>query len=281
MKRGDMKNTIVWLASYPKSGNTWLRIFLANYFANEDKPLSINEADRFGFGDSNTSMYHKIAGGRVDPANKRQILALRPRLLAAIASNGANVNFIKTHNVDSQVFGVDLMPPQVTRAAVYIVRNPLDVCLSFSRHFAMSHEDTAKLMARSDYVTHADARQVTEYRASWSDHVMSWTQEKRFPIHIMRYEDMLLNPMESFEKMLRATGLPIDAARIEKAVRFSSFEEVSEQEKLGGFKENPEVSGRFFTHGTSGQWETDLAPRLAKTIRKEHRKMMNKYGYLS
>ena len=275
-----MKKSIVWLASYPKSGNTWTRIFLANYFANEDKPLSINDADRFGFGDSITSMYRKVAGGPIDPRNKRQVLDLRPRLLNAIASNGANVNFIKTHNVDSQVFGVDLMPPQLTRAAVYIIRNPLDVVLSFSRHFATSHEDTVDLMGRSDYVTEATEKQVTEYRASWSDHVTSWTQEKRYPVHVMRYEDLLADPVTGFERMLRDTGLPVDAGRIEKAARFSSFEEVSKQEQAGGFKETSDLSERFFTSGTSGQWQTELAPALAKKIRKQHRKVMKKYGYL-
>ena len=275
-----MKKSIVWLASYPKSGNTWTRIFLANYFANEDKPLSINDADRFGFGDSLASMYRKIAGGPIDPHNKRQILSLRPRLLNAIASNGASVNFIKTHNVDSQVFGVDLIPPQFTRTAIYIVRNPLDVSLSFARHFGMGHEEAVETMGRSDYVTDASETRVTEFRASWSDHVTSWSQERRFPVVVLRYEDMLEDPVKSFEDMLGRAGLPVDRNRIEKAVRFSSFEEVSKQEQAGGFKETSELSDRFFTSGTSGQWQTGLAPELVKKIRKQHRKVMKKHGYL-
>lgn len=276
----NAKKNIVWLASYPKSGNTWTRIFLANYFANEDKPLSINDADRFGFGDSVASMYRKVAGGQIDPANKRQVLSLRPRLLGAIASNGASFNFIKTHNVDSQVFGVDLMPPQVTRSAVYIVRNPLDVALSFARHFGTSHEEAVETMGRSDYVTGASATRVTEYRASWSDHVTSWTQEKRFPVVVLRYEDMLKEPEKCFEEMLGRAGLPIDKGRIEKAVRFSSFEEVSKQEEEGGFKETSDRSDKFFASGTSGQWQTALAPELVEKIRKQHAKMMKKHGYL-
>ncbi|MEQ9242681.1 sulfotransferase domain-containing protein [Roseovarius indicus] len=274
------QKNIVWLASYPKSGNTWVRIFLANYFANEDKPLSINDAGRFGFGDSAASMYRQVAGGPIDPNNKRQILALRPHLLKAIASNGASVNFIKTHNVDSQVFGVDLIPPQPTRTAIYIVRNPLDVTLSFARHFAMSHDAAVETMGRSNYVTESNAKQVTEYRASWSDHVTSWTQEKRFPVVLLRYEDMLQDPVKAFEGMLTRAALPVDRARIEKAVRFSSFEEVSKQEKEGGFKETSEVADQFFTFGTSGQWQTELAPELVEKVRKQHRKMMKKHGYL-
>lgn len=275
-----MNKSIVWLASYPKSGNTWTRIFLANYFANEDKALSINHADRFGFGDSAEPMYRKIAGKAVDPHDKRQILAVRPRLLSAISTNGASHNFVKTHNANAAAFGFELIPPQVTRAAIYILRNPLDVAVSFSRHFGVDHAEAVERMGRSDYVTKSNDKFVTEFLGSWSDHIMSWSMTRAFPTLVVRYEDMLASPEEAFEKMLRHAGLPVDKPRLEKAVRFSSFEEVSKQEEEGGFKETSKVSDRFFISGTSGQWQTELAPALAKKIRKQHRKVMKKYGYL-
>lgn len=275
-----MKKSIVWLASYPKSGNTWTRIFLANYFANADRPLPINEADRFGFGDSLVPMYRKIAGRPIDPHDKRQMLGLRGRLLHAVATNGATVNFIKTHNADCPAFGVHLIPADLTRAAIYILRNPLDVVPSFARHFGITHEGAVKVMGRSDHVTESTEKQVTQYLGSWSDHAFSWTSEKRFPVLVVRYEDMLADPETSFAAVLRHMGVPVDEARLEKAVRFSSFDEVSRQEKAGGFKETSEQADRFFVSGKAGNWQTELAPPLAKKIRKQHRKMMKTYGYL-
>jgi len=109
---------------------------------------------------------------------------------------------------------------------------------------------------------------------------MSWSSASAFPVLVVRYEDMLTSPEDSFEKMLRHAGLPVDPQRMEKAIHFSSFDEVANQEKSGGFKEASDFSDSFFTSGTSGQWQTELAPALAKKIRKQHRKMMKKYGYL-
>jgi len=272
--------SIVWLASYPKSGNTWTRIFLSNYFANEDKPLSVNDVDKFGFGDSASVMYRKIAGGPVDVHNKRQVLGWRDPLLKAIAGNGATINFVKTHNANCSAFGVHMIPAELTRSAIYILRNPCDVVLSFARHFGTTHEGAVEVMARDDHVTDSNENQVTQFLGSWSGHVASWAAETRFPVLIVRYEDMLSNPERSFAAILRHMGAPVDESRLEKAVRFSSFDEVSRQEEEGGFKETSELSERFFVSGKAGTWQSELAPDLAKKIRKQHHKIMKKHGYL-
>ncbi len=276
-----MNKSIVWLASYPKSGNTWTRIFLANYFADEDRPLSLNRIDRFGFGDSLVGIYRKIAGNRaLDLSDKRVALALRPRVLAAINGNGATVNFVKTHNANTQVFGTELIPPQMTRAAIYILRNPLDVALSGMRHFGMSAEEMVDSMCRSSRaIGGAGEEQVTQYLGSWSDHVQSWSGEARFAVLVTRYEDMLADPAAAFGKMLRHVGIPVDPARLDKAVRFSSFEAVARQEQEEGFKERSRLADRFFVSGQSGKGREALAPELARKLRKQHRKLMQKYGY--
>ena len=275
-----MRKSIVWLASYPKSGNTWTRIFLANYFSNQANPLPINEIDKFGFGDSGTQIYQRVAGNQaVDLTDRKVVLTLRNKLMNAINGNGASVNFVKTHNADTQVYGLDLSHPQITRSAIYFIRNPLDVVVSMSRHFGMTHAETAEWMGRSDYMLNKDGEQVRQYLGSWSDHVSSWSNEVRFPVLVVRYEDMLADPTRVFEGILRHMGAPIDPARLQKAVKFSSFDEVSKQEQETGFGEVSEFSDRFFASGTSDQWKADLAPEVVKKIRKQHRKLMKKYGY--
>jgi len=118
--------SIVWLASYPKSGNTWTRIFLANYIFNRQTPMPINQVHRLGMGDSIEKAYRMVAGGPFDVADYRQSLALRDRVLKGIVNNDAAVNFGKTHNRLTRAFGVDLIPTHLTRSAIYILRNPLD-----------------------------------------------------------------------------------------------------------------------------------------------------------
>ena len=97
--------SIIWLASYPKSGNTWTRIFLANYLMNSDKPVPINQVHRFGMGDSIPRMYQMVAGRQIDVRDYQETLKLRDKVLAGIVANKADVNFVKTkQGVAFQIF---------------------------------------------------------------------------------------------------------------------------------------------------------------------------------
>jgi len=109
---------IVWLASYPKSGNTWIRIFLANYLLNRSEPLPINQIHRIGLGDSIGKTYAMVAGRPIDLADNRAMLGLRAAVLRGITNNGADINLVKTHNIRDRALGVDLVPAPVTRSAV-------------------------------------------------------------------------------------------------------------------------------------------------------------------
>lgn len=272
--------SIVWLASYPKSGNTWTRIFLANYLMNGEKPVPINQVHRFGMGDSITRMYQMVAGRQIDPSNHDETLALRDRVLAGIVANKADVNFVKTHNINAPAFGVELIPERFTRSAVYILRNPLDMLVSFARHYGLSHEETANAIARSDHANAAERGTVTQFLGSWSEHVQSWTGKKPYPVLVLRYEDMLDAPRESFSRLLEHIGVPVEEARLDKAIRFSSFDELSKQEGESGFVESSPKNERFFARGKSGQWQTELDPKIVKQVKRDHRKVMKKYGYL-
>ncbi len=253
---------------------------MANYFANQKTPLSINQVNKFGFGDSGASMYSRIAGREVDPKDKKEILSLRPRVLSAIANNGASINYIKTHNANAVAFRDDLIPPQLTRCAIYIIRNPLDVSLSFAKHFGHTVERAVELMSRDDFLIRATNEYATEFVGSWSGHAASWCARSRIPVRAFRYEDMLARPHDSFAAMLKHAGIPVDPDRLDKAVRFASFDEVSKQEEEEGFVERSENADRFFAYGKVGRWKTELASKLAKRIRRDHRDVMKKFGYL-
>jgi hypothetical protein len=274
-----MKKSIVWLASYPKSGNTWSRIFLANYLMNRDEPLPINEVRRFGTGDAVSHYYQRVAGRKIDPADWNTVIGLRYRVLKAIVANNADVNLVKTHSISSEVNGITMIPPEVTRAAVYIIRNPLDMVLSYARHYGVTASDAATAIGRSDNAVIGDRDSVTQLLGSWSEHVTSWTSVPPVPTLVLRYEDMLANPAESFGKLLDHLGIPIDQHRLEKAIRFSSFDEVSRQEGESGFGEKSSHSDRFFGKGQSGYWRNELAPELVKQIKRDHKHVMKKFGY--
>jgi len=275
-----MKKSIVWLASYPKSGNTWMRIFLANYLMNGKDPVPINQVHRFGMGDAIARMYHMVAGRQIDVNDPAMILPLRDKVLRGIIANNADVNFVKTHYIRRVAYGVNLIPDAYTRSSIYILRNPLDMVLSYARHHMLSAEEAVYAIGHTDNATVGMGESVATFLGSWSEHVASWTARAPFPQITIRYEDLLDDPETYFGRVLDHIGMPIDEERLKRSIRHASFKELKKQEKKHGFVEKTPTADSFFTSGKSGAWKTDLAPELAERIVKDHRATMKRYGYL-
>ena len=274
------QKNIVWLASYPKSGNTWSRIFLGNYLLNRPRPISLNDLGNFGQGDSRRAQYEHLNGGPLAAGDVSGTLRVRSQVLNRISSNGADINLLKTHNQNTAVGNANLIPRDLTRAAICFVRNPLDVVLSYAAHYGISHEKAAEEMADKHKSIGGSKSQVHQWTGNWSDHVLSWTGATGFPVHVMRYEDMLDDPETAFSGMLKSLNVPIEQQRLAKAIKFSSFNQVSAQERIAGFNEKLEGQGSFFRKGQSGQWKSDLDPRLVERIVEDHTHVMERFGYL-
>ncbi|SEK30239.1 Sulfotransferase domain-containing protein [Roseovarius azorensis] len=275
-----MKRSIIWLASYPKSGNTWTRLFLANYLMNADKPVPINQAHKFAMGDAIVKIYNRVAGRAIDPHDLSLALRLREGVLRGIVANNADVNFVKTHNARVAPEGVTLIPDRYTRSAIYIIRNPLDMVLSYARHYGITHEDAAQKICHPDNGNLPTETTVAQYLSSWDNHVKTWMTYAPWKRLIVRYEDLLDDPQTHFARVLDLVGVPLDSERLDRAIRFSSFDELSKQEETQGFIERPEQSEKFFRKGQKDQWKTDLDPVLADMIRDKMGETMKRYGYL-
>ena len=272
--------TPVWLASYPKSGNTWPRAFLANYFIDSPEPVSINEMQKISFGDSSAPAYADL--GRCDPKRLRpaQIVALRERHLERVSRNG-QVNFVKTHNAHIRVAVRRLISARLTGAAVYIIRDPRDLVLSYADHFALDPAAAAAALASARNHVPANSRTVTQFIGDWSGHVKSWTRTSDFPVLVLRYEDLLASPKPAFEAVLRLIGAPVDEGVLAQATRFSSFEVLTAQEAATGFREKGPDQARFFRRGVSGQWRDELAGDIVERITAKHGAVMKRHGYLT
>lgn len=270
---------IVWLASFPKSGNTWTRFFLANYLFNRDKPVQLNQAYRFAMGDSVIKHYTMVARRQIDARNIDEMLMLRNHVLKGIVANGADVNFVKTHNIYGSIKGSFMIPGQLTRSAVYIVRNPLDVAVSYARHFGYSPAQAVEALANPANWIAPTQNTVAQFLGRWDQHVNSWTKAPH-SVLVLRYEDMLADPETAFSKLIAHIGIPVDHARLKKAVKFSSFKELSGQEALGGFEEKSQHTSAFFCKGEADQWKEDLSLELVAKVRADHKEVMEKLGYL-
>ncbi|WP_347262256.1 sulfotransferase domain-containing protein [Rudaea sp.] len=270
---------IVWLASYPKSGNTWLRAFLANLIANRPTPVPLAELPSYGRLEAEPELYSRIAGRPSTELGFVELCALRPQVHAAIAAAAARTVFVKTHSMAGVIDGVPLLTPQVSAGSIYVVRNPLDVAISMSHHFGIDLDAAIDYLNNENSATENSELFVSEFLGSWSQHVKSWADMESERILILRYEDLLEKPAKWFGKVARMAGTE-DRARVERAVRHSDFRALAEMEKRDGFVEVPIKGKRFFRAGRSNQWREKLSRDQVARIVAAHREQMQRFGYV-
>ena len=272
--------SLVWLASYPKSGNTWLRAFLANLMANSSSPLAFDEWPRFAVDEANPEYFSSVAGVSSTELDIDQICSLRENVHSKLSRMTDGRIFVKTHNLAGR-FGVShLQNWDVTSAAVYIVRNPLDVCISFASHFGLSLDDAIDCLANVNMATGNDSLFVSEILSSWSAHVQSWAAVSQRKVLIVRYEDLLSSPRSSFKRIADMLELPSSVEILDRAIDFSTFDRLKRMEHSGGFREAASPDVPFFRAGTADQWRTRLTPSQVARIVSAHGEQMQRFGYL-
>lgn len=275
---------IIWLASYPKSGNTWTRAFLHNFISGhdlvKDDTYDINKMNVLSTSDNAPFWYDEVLGKPVKDATHQEIALARPAVHKYIHDMSTGFIFLKTHNALVVHDNVPLHTPQYTAGGIYIVRNPLDVVISYSFHLDRTIDETMDIMAGVGYTSPTNEKAVFQIQGSWSENVYSWTKRPNTALHVMRYEDMLEHPSEVFGELATFLQLPVDRSRLEKAIAKASFKNLQEMEKEKGFRERPEHAEKFFREGKSGQWKHQLTLNQIKRIVHSHAEQMDRFGYL-
>jgi hypothetical protein len=271
---------ILWLASYPKSGNTWIRAFLANLIANRATPVPLSELPTYGRIEADPELYSSVAGRPSTQLNFGELCALRPQVAAAIVAAAPRTVFVKTHSMAGMHDGVPLITPQGTAGAIYVVRNPLDVVISMSHHFAIDLDAAIDYLGDERAATENSDLFVTEFLSSWSQHVKSWTDAESDRVIVVRYEDLIEKPVKAFGRIAKLVGVDNDRARIARAIEHASFAALSGMEKSDGFVEVPIKGKRFFRSGKINQWREALTREQVKRIIDRHREQMQRFKYV-
>ena len=271
---------ITWLASYPKSGNTWLRCFLAAYVTGR---LDINHLSPFSHDDMSPPLWQLISPKSLDRLNGHEAFALRGHFLLTLLSCNQGKVVIKTHSGVGMVNEFPTIPEILTERAVYLVRDPRDVALSQAHHLQISPEEVVKAMGDPSAI-HTKGPGLYSAIGSWSQNAMGWATSKRFPVHVVKYEELCHAPAETFRKILEFLNFRMDEERLTKAVELASFANLAAQEKTKGFREayQPEGHDRpvtFFRRGTIGLWRDELEPDLVSRIERDHGEAMEFFGY--
>jgi Sulfotransferase domain len=277
------RSGIVWLASYPKSGNTWTRAFLHNLVhvtSGEAREQQINELNQFSMGSAAKHWFKEILGFTPTEEHQDQIAAARGRVQEYIANAVEGLIFLKAHQglvVDRGHVTINF---SVTAGAIYIVRNPLDVAISYAHHLSKPIEYAIDFMNMKNAVALGSEKHVYEVYGSWSQHVLIWTRKPHPAIYVMRYEDMLHEPKKIFGALARHLLFRPSDEQLAEAIDRSSFERLREQEEKDGFRERPEKAERFFREGRTGQWKDVLTPQQVRRIVDAHGEQMQRFGYL-
>lgn len=271
---------ILWLASYPRSGNTWLRAFVHNLFRNTSEPYDINQLGDLTLIDGEARWYRMFDPRPATELTKEEVAALRPKVHAAMTAAHPDTVFVKTHNASVDDRGMPMITLEQTAGAIYVVRNPLDIAVSYSHHYGTSLEDAVAAMNRPGNQSIGNQPNfVYELHGSWSEHVTSWTTVPNQALHVVRYEDMARDPLRTFGGIAGFLGLRATPARIAGAIERSSFAVLQQQEARHGFRERSLKSAQFFRAGEVGQGQRLLTAELIAELYAAHREAMVRFGY--
>lgn len=274
------------LASYPKSGNTWCRAFLTNYLKDEETPVSINslQNDEKLTMVSDRGFIDNLLGIESSILTEKEANELKKEGLLKFNNSLKSQVYLKIHDAFPRKDEPDWFPSEAIGGVIYVVRNPLDIAKSLSNHLDASIDTAIGNLNSSDYELCKNRKQffaqLPQVLHSWSEHVESWIEGYQGNICLIRYEDMLKKPMESFGKIIQFIGYEYDENRLKKAIQNSDFKVLKANEEKDGFVEKPLKAKSFFREGKSGTWRKYLSEKNIQDILKGHSKVMKRLGYL-
>ena len=272
---------IIWLASFPKSGNTWMRSFLHNLLRNPTESYDINTLTDFTYGEAQTRWFRPFDPRPGSQYSLDDVRRMRPLVHRHLTTLSPASVFVKTHNALIEDQGVPTVTMEATAGAIYIIRDPRDVVISYSHHQGKPVDFVIDMMRDEAACVAGDDATVYEYLSSWSRHVQSWTHTPNPQLLVLRYEDMLDQPVKSFGAVTKFLGIDVPRPRLDKAMKLSSFKVLKAQEQRKGFIERPaQADAAFFREGKAGQWRKILTPDQVARIEAHHGEQMRRFGYL-
>ena len=287
---------IIWLASYPKSGNTWVRIFLNSLFYTDDNETNINNLSIGQF--PNRKHFEGITEN-IDDINEFSKNCINAQLRLNLLNE---TKFFKTHHAYWQNGKYRFTDIQNSLGVIYIVRDPRNVITSLKNHFNFdSYNDALKFLLDDRKVIgikSSNKEKITEIKnqkneadiphiiSSWKNHFNSWKKMNKNYL-LVKYENLINSPEKEFQKITsfleKLINVKFDKNRILDAVEKSSFHNLKKKEQTHGFIEAPILlnkSSSFFNMGPKNDWRKLLNKKIAKKIEKEFKIEMSELNYL-
>ncbi|HWD28529.1 MAG TPA: sulfotransferase domain-containing protein [Rhizomicrobium sp.] len=288
---------IVWLASYPKSGNTWFRMLISNLATEGDRAADINDPDERMSIASARLPFEDVTLIESDLLTPDETDILRPRVFEALADGSYEVpstlpwrnrrdwpTILKVHDAYTLTpEGEPLL--RAAQGAILVVRDPRGVAPSFANHMDCPLDRAIALMASPEttfgMLAGKQSLQMRQKLLSWHAHARSWLDQEDVPVHMVRYEDLKRDTAGVFHDAMHFAGRRITRGEAERAARLADFARLQAQERAKGFAEWPSRRGfhSFFRRGEAEAWRSELSREQIARIERDHAEMMLRLGY--
>ncbi len=261
-------NMIIWLTSYPKSGNTWVRSFLSAYYFSQDGDFNFNLLESF-------KQFPSKDFVNLNLKNPLDIVKQWEPVQEDILSK-KKIVFLKTHNALISLNNTKFTSPKYTLGFIYIIRDPRNLITSLKNHTDISYEEALSFMLDKNtvlYDTKVNDYDAAHFISSWRMHYKSWLNNDVFKKMIIRYEDLENNSHEIFYKLINFTNSlmkrndKVDEKKLEKAIETTNFNNLRMKEENGEFNENAislktNEKVKFFNMGYKNNWNKILPQEL-------------------
>jgi len=279
---------IVWLASYPKSGNTLMRSMLSAYLFSKDGNFNfdlLNNIKQF----PDNAVFTKLG---IDISNENEVV--KNYIFAQEEINkrdGKSIRFLKTHSGLNNINGYSFTNYNNTLGAIYIVRDPRKVLKSYSNHSEITYEEAERRIlnfgiigGKSDPIN-----QTVIHSGSWASNYNSWKEFKKKNRYLLiKYEDLISDPEKYFTLVLNfiyiisKSKLKIDKIKLDNVLKTTTFEYLQNLEKKENFKEATTVSKKidFFKYGPKNDGKKGIPKKIVENLEKNLNKEMRELGYI-
>ncbi len=279
---------IIWLASYPKSGNTWVRSIITSLIYSSDGEFDFQKLkfiDQFPEKKYFKNLVKNF--GDINEISKNWSLAQEQINL------DKKVKFFKTHQGKYTVGGYNFTNNNNYIATIYIVRDPRNLVNSISNHFSLSIEDAFRFLSSPEMIGNTkswDEKKtgMVNVLGKWNDHYRSWTRDKN-NLLIIKYEDLISNTTNELEKIIiflrKYIKFETNKTKNDKILKSTSFNKLKKMEEQGLFKENvlnknDNSKVKFFNLGPENKWQDNLKQNFVKKIEKNFYTEMKELNYL-
>ena len=281
---------IIWIASYPKSGNTWVRALLSYYFFSKQNKFQFSLLKNI----PNFNVTDFIRNKEAIKSDKDIIKNWLPIQRYINDKFKRNLLF-KTHNACININGNQFTNNTVSAGCIYVVRDPRNIITSYKNFEDKSYENMIKMMFNEkSYLLSNESTMKNfgikgvEIISSWAKHYTSWVHnDLKIPICLIKYENLLENPSKEFlkifnflKKINNEKQTIIDKKRLQNTISETSFENLKHLENTDGFIEKQNRKIKFFNQGKNNDWNKILPKQISKQIKDQFLTEMKELGYV-